>query len=464
MLTVRLPPGADAARRYAVDTLLGEFLGLAYCYGEPAAPGAVRIEAAGQTLTLAEVFFPAATARWLEPASLPADTASDWHYGVELPEVALPEPTVPCRFVAAAAGPMLRFDEHSVHCRLDIPGTVFFLLTRYEEAVATARDGHGRVPLAALSRFQRAHLHRPLVDEYVELLFALLQRLWPQLVRRPRSFRLLPSHDVDRPFEYLFMPPARLALRVAADLLQRRAPALALAHARSWWRVRHGDLAADPCNTFDWLMSQSEQRNLQSAFYFICARPGGAIDGDYELEHPAIRALLVDIARRGHEIGVHGSYRSGSDAGQLGRELGRLRALCAAEGITRPVTGGRQHFLRWDAPATIVNWEQAGLVYDSTLTFAEQPGFRCGTCHEHHGYDLRGQRALGVRERPLIVMECSVIDDAYLGLGDGEAARAAMVALKQTCRRFAGDFTLLWHNSRLATARQRQLYMDVLDA
>lgn len=464
MLTVHLPPEAEAARRYVVDVLLGEFMGLPFRYGQTCAPGSMRIEAEGQSLVFADVFFSAVASRWLAPGSLPVDPGFTWRYGAELADVRLPDETLPCRFLTLGDGAVLRFDGEGAHCRLDIPGTVFFLLSRYEESLPGARDAHGRVMLSSLDRFQRDNIHRPLVDEYVEILYAIAKRLWPGLARRARHFRVLPSHDVDRPFEYLFLSPAHLLARAGSDVVRRRDPDMALRRVRDWWRVQGGDLSADPCNTFAWLMEQSERRGLRSSFYFICARPAGAIDGDYDLAHPALRLLLQEINRRGHEIGVHGSYNSFNDAPQLVREKQLLQAACAAGAITPDIEGGRQHFLRWDTPGTIRNWNQAGFRYDSTLTFAERAGFRCGTCHEYPVFDLQDQVQLAVRERPLVAMECSVTDNVYMGLGEGRAARDAIVSLKETCRRFNGDFTLLWHNSRLVTAGQRALYTDILDA
>jgi hypothetical protein len=38
------------------------------------------------------------------------------------------------------------------------------------------------------------------------------------------------------------------------------------------------------------------------------------------------------------------------------------------------------------------------------------------------------------------------------------------VGLKRACRRYGGEFALLWHNSRVVTAQERDLYEAVLAA
>jgi hypothetical protein len=57
-------------------------------------------------------------------------------------------------------------------------------------------------------------------------------------------------------------------------------------------------------------------------------------------------------------------------------------------------------------------------------------------------------------------MEQSALD--YLGL-DPETTTELVGRLKATCRRFGGDFVLLWHNDQLLGRRGRAFYEAVLD-
>ena len=66
----------------------------------------------------------------------------------------------------------------------------------------------------------------------------------------------------------------------------------------------------DPFNTFDWIMKQSEARNLTSFFYFIAGRTNRNKDASYNLNHNAVRYLLRSIFSRGHKIGIHFSFES----------------------------------------------------------------------------------------------------------------------------------------------------------
>ena len=184
------------------------------------------------------------------------------------------------------------------------------------------------------------------------------------------------------------------------------------------------------------------------------------MDATYEPEHPAIRALMRRMHERGHEIGLHPSYGSYQKPELIAQEAQRLRAVLAEENIHQDVLGGRMHYLRWEQPTTLRAWADAGMDYDSTLSYADRPGFRCGTCFEYPAFDPVAGEVLKLRVRPLVVMECSVIDACYLGLGTGDAAKAKFAQLKTACLAVNGCFTVLWHNSRLSVLPEFTFYQN----
>jgi hypothetical protein len=171
-----------------------------------------------------------------------------------------------------------------------------------------------------------------------------------------------------------------------------------------------------------------------------------------------MRRLFRSIHERGHEIGFHPGYSTYCHPDAFMRSIERLRRVLEEEGIQQPLLGGRQHYLRWEMPYTARLWSQAGLDYDSTLSYADHAGFRCGTCREFELFDVIERVPLGVRERPLIVMDCSIVDERYMGLGDGDTAIERMLQLKRHCSTVGGSFSLLWHNSYFDSQAQRQVY------
>jgi len=347
---------------------------------------------------------------------------------------------------------------------LDIFGSAFFMLTLFEEYVKSDRDKHDRFPSAASLAYQEGFLERPIVNEYLEILWACMARLWPSLKRKERKFQIRVSHDVDAPFAVALQSPVRLLRSVGGDIIKRHDLLLALRRLRLWTKVKMGDDTADWYNTFDWIMTQSEQVGLQSAFYFITDHTGGKIDGDYSIDHPRIRRLMKHIHKRGHEIGLHLSYNTYLDSLQTHKEFERLRSACEQEEIHQEIWGGRQHLLRYQTPATFQNWNDAGMDYDTSLGFADHVGFRCGVCYEYPIFNVKKRKPLMVRERPLIVVEVTIMAKRYMGLGASEEAIAKMLEQKRNCQQFSGEFTFLWHNSNLTTPEERRIFQTVLNS
>lgn len=437
-LIVRVPDSLRAERAYAAHVVLQVQLGIDHrMVYESRSDVALSAESdPGRELCLPDGVFSAGEAGWPATAPRPAP--------IELQRLQ-------CLDIAPDAQ----------GCRLDVDvfGAAFWYLTRLEEIQSDARDEHGRFPVeAGLDETQH-----PVVDLMADAFGACLKRLWPALDLRQHRFEVAPTHDVDRPFKHLYQTPSRLARSMVRDLLDG---ANWLHVLRSPWRrhrVRSGQFAVDPFNTFDWLMDRSDDCGLQSTFYFVCTDAPGGIDGDYRVDDPQIRGLLRRIHERGHLIGLHGSYQSSVDPQRLKAEVQRLRAACAAEGVALDRIRARQHVLRFDPRRTVAVWAQAGIDEDSTLGHAGRPGFRCGTCRAYPLFDVPGRRMTPVVERPLIVMDVSLTARRYEGLTASQA-NARIDGLQQQCRLVQGSFVLLWHNCRLESPEPRAIYAQAVAA
>ncbi len=364
---------------------------------------------------------------------------------------------LPAPGAASLPSPLIEQAPTGYTIHYDILGLTYWMLTRQEEVGRTDLDQHGRFPASASHAFKHGYLERPVVDEWLDILGQVIQRTWPSVQLRQHQFSIKVSHDVDAPSRYGFCAWHKLPRGMAAEVLKHRDVRGFLA---PWVRMRTRQRLhpLDGLNTFDWLMDVSEQHGLQSAFYFICDRRGTPYDSDYDLGHPAIRDLMRRIHARGHEIGLHPSYATFLEPDQIAHEANRLRRACAEEGIEQDGYGGRMHYLQWRQPVTLRAWDAAGMRYDSTMSYADHAGFRCGTCFEYPAFDPVAQQPLKLRIRPLVVMEGSVIGANYMNLGVSAAALDKMLELKKTCKAVGGCFTLLWHNSSLRSRAEKDLY------
>lgn len=387
---------------------------------------------------------------------------AQWNASAEGWRTVLPG-NLPAPGAAQLPAPLLEHTVNGWHIGYDILGLTYWMLTRQEEVGRTDLDRHGRFPATASHAYKHDYLERPIVDEWLHVLGQVIARTWPGIMLTQHRFSIKVSHDVDSPSLYAFKPWKTIARMMAGHALKRRD--LHAFFTAPWIKLASKDKlhSADPYNTFDWLMDVSEAYNLTSAFYFICGRTS-AMDADYDPEHPIIRTLMRRIHERGHEIGLHPSYGSYKKPELIAQETRRLRAVLAEENIQQSAIGGRMHYLRWEQPTTLQAWNDAGMTYDTTLSYADRTGFRCGTCFEYPAFNTNTQQSLQIRIRPLIAMECTVIDDVYLGLGVTQAAENKFLELKEKCRKLSGCFTLLWHNSYFYGGSElKQMYKRIIE-
>jgi hypothetical protein len=472
LLEITAPKGYEPERQYILDLVLREWLGLDYILGESTAPW-VEIGLHGDPTTrrvrIPDLLFATSASDWLTERSMPktplrrvADLglppAPDAR-GVVVDGHRLADP-LPVPF--AVAGDELPFavaHGDTVELTVDVLGSAFFLLTRYEEVARPAEDDHGRFPAFASLASVANFLERPVVDDLIEMLWWALSAQWPGLTRLRSEFRLHLTHDVDQPWSVEGLSAREVMRSLAGDVLRRKDGELALRRARSIAECRRPEASDDPFDTFDMLMDASERAGLRSTFY---VQSGGrhALNGPtYDIGDARIRRLLRRIGERGHTIGLHGSYESFGSAERMRTELSRLVHACREAGIEQDEWGIRQHYLRFATPRSWRAQEAAGLVSDSSLGFADAIGFRASTSREYPTFDLEERRALRLREQPLTAMDVTLL--SYLGW-DHATTSARTQEIVRRCRLHGGEAVVCFHNSSLPRRRDQAVYRDLV--
>ena len=408
-------------KKYCFQVLLGELLGVDFEVKVTSATDYILRLPNGASLTVEDHFFSRQTDDvYLKSENIP-----------EQP-VFIPHPFSTAEVVTGVFG-KTHFTSENQHitCGIDLFASAFFMLTRWEEYVLPRRDEHGRFPADQSLAARAGFLDRPVVDEWADLMEQMLVRLgWNHPPKR-RAWQLHLSHDVDHPL--LWWSAAQRLRTPAAGLFKRGDLPEA-----AWWLKNHVFRKQDPFDIFDEWMDLSEKNGLVSHFNFLGARAPSS-NCYYPLDHPFVKNLIRKIADRGHGIGFHPSYEAFEDTAAFQRELQSLRAVSPV-----PVTTGRQHYLRFDAPHTWQVWEEAGLEWDSTLGYPEAEGFRCGTCHSFPVFNFLTRTTLRLREKPLIAMDVTL---AQYRRYSPEKAFERLQHLRRQVQKHGGEFVLLWHNS-----------------
>jgi peptidoglycan/xylan/chitin deacetylase (PgdA/CDA1 family) len=205
--------------------------------------------------------------------------------------------------------------------------------------------------------------------------------------------------------------------------------------------------ARDPYWTFERWMGEEERHRFRSSFYFCPTASARRHEYDplyrlddrigYEGRSITVTELLGEIERRGHEVGVHGSYLSHRDAAELSRQRAQL-----ATGASGAPLGIRQHFLRFDVRSTWAAQAAAGFAYDTTLGYNEAIGFRAGIAAPFVPWDMVGRKPHPLWELPLTAMDGALFRTLKL---DAEAASELMRRHLEVVEAAGGLAVLLWH-------------------
>ena len=241
------------------------------------------------------------------------------------------------------------------------------------------------------------------------------------------------THDVDNLYMWRSW---KQVFRVAlGDIVKRKSISLALERFAEYFLIKRVKIK-DPFDTFDWLMDRSEAIDVKSRFYFM-SDGVTQYDNNYKIDEPKSLELIEKIKKRGHIIGIHPSYNAYNDFEQFKKEKELLEKI-----TEQKIVEGREHYLRFEVPTTWQIWEDNGMSVDSTCGYADKEGFRCGTGDEFSVFNILTRKKLSLKERPLIVMDCSLFD--YNNYTYDEVRERI-----ESMQNHADVFTVLWHNSYL---------------
>ena len=101
--------------------------------------------------------------------------------------------------------------------------------------------------------------------------------------------------------------------------------------------------------------------------------------------------------------------------------------------------------------------------WDSSLSYADKEGFRCGVCYEYSVYNILTRTKLNLKEKPLIVMEGSF--QKYQPDITSEDMESNIISLINLVKKYNGEFVFLWHNSSFNTTQWKKyqnIYKKVL--
>lgn len=313
----------------------------------------------------------------------------------------------------------------------DLPAMTFYLASRYEEYQPFEGDTLGRFPAHQSIAYREGFLHHPLLNIWIHWLARLLQKRYPLFSYAISAAEFHPTYDVDLAWAYRHRPAWRTVAAALRHLLQGEISVL-----QQQMKVLTGR-QPDPFFTFDYLERQHRKHGLHPRFFFLLG-DYAPYDKNIAADHPALQALIQHQAAHS-SIGIHPSFQSNEQPGQLEREIGRLARISGQN-----VRHSRQHFLMLHFPSTYRRLINAGITDDYSMGYADQVGFRASIATPYPWYDLSQEVATPLTVHPFAAMDVTL--QQYLRLPPDEAL-ALLRGMQEEVQAVGGHFTLLWHNS-----------------
>jgi hypothetical protein len=318
---------------------------------------------------------------------------------------------------------------------LDHLAEVFEWTSGLHELAVLDRDAVGRIasrdtlPIRAGLDPTVAWASR-IIDDFAERILAVRPEFEAVIARTGEPVVAL-SHDLD------------FYGRGSADAVRRVARAiLAAARRRDAATVRRilAIVAREPHRVGRRLATVEPLVDLDAAHgveatWVVIPRREHRRDANYELDDIVdVVAWLDDVA----DVAVHGSYTSLDGTTRLGDEYAAMRAA----GV--PVTGGRQHWLRFAGLELFAALEAAGATWDSSVAYSDRVGFRHGMASPYRMWDPVEERTIPVLQIPLVMMDMSL--DSLQRSG-ADWRRPAEAVLRELGQVRGGGASILWHDT-----------------
>ncbi len=387
----------------------------------------------------------------------PSDFFSDNIYGTEKSIPTLPVETIgitPILFGSAEN----YCAENTLVTNADFIASTYFLITRYEETVNSARDVHGRFPFSESTLHKLNYLHKPIVDEYGKILRTYLRKCGIDIPEPQQGFsKIYLTHDVDKISQY------RNVRGFGGGILRsiKRMDFKALIRV---FRSACCGVKYDPLYTFEWLFEQNSKISEAETIVFVKSSHS-KIEEDqpcYNIFSKEAQYLIAHCKQDKATIGLHASYQSGKETEVIAHDKQALEQALGGETIRI----NRHHYLRSCEPADMQALIDAGITDDFTMGFADYAGFRLGTCSAVQWINPHTQELTNLTLHPLTIMEFSLVAPKYMNLSYEKALEYSTLLVEEVYKN-GGELVLLWHNPAVSTlpeyaTYQAKLYDDLI--
>lgn len=340
----------------------------------------------------------------------------------------------------------LDVDNDSIQTNFDIISSAFIILSRYEEIYSSYRpDEHGRYKLSS-SLITSDMLKKPIVEFYAIFLCNLLQKCFNEkFFLKEKGITAVITHDIDRPFYYLSL---KSELSTLKKYLFSSNYNKFLSHLFNY--VCHLiSIRKDQYDTFNLLMECENKHGILSTYFILLSD-----DNKWGLKVKKLKKRLAKLIKNKNEIALHPGYKSFNKKDKIKYEKTELENIAEVD-----IVGIRNHFLRLNYPETYRVQASAGIQYDSTMSYAENEGYRSGISIPYMPFDIENRCIINLMVIPLTIMDGTFRDYHKIS---SEQAMPIIKKLIDQAEQLNGTVVFNWHNNFISNHQLewRNIYLE----
>lgn len=333
----------------------------------------------------------------------------------------------------------------------DIFSASFYIISRYEEYLPHVSDQYNRFQPKDSILHKMELMEKPIINIWAKILGEHLMSFYPELKLKKKTFKFIPTYDIDAAWAYKNKGLFRTAAAFARDFLRFDKKEI-----KTRWDVLRNK-GIDPFYTFEYQIELQKELKIKPLYFILCGNYD-TNDKNISIRNKEFQKLIKHLGDYAY-VGIHPSFSSYLKKNVIKEEISRL-----SEVLNREVTMSRQHFLRLSLPSSYQILIELDITDDYTMGYASQAGFRAGYADTFQFFDLENDMKTKLNIHPFALMDGTMRD--YLDLDVHESYEKAKKLIDEV-KNVNGTFILLWHNETLSGEKRWEgwitLYRKILD-
>ncbi|GGE04346.1 polysaccharide deacetylase family protein [Psychroflexus salis] len=309
----------------------------------------------------------------------------------------------------------------------DIFSASFYLLVRYEEYLPFVKNKAGGFPVEESTAFKYKFLHRPVVDLWAYQFLEVLQEKYPNIEFPQSTYTIQLQVTVHEAFAFRYKGLLRQLVGFFKQLLSGNLP-------QAWLQIKTQlRLVKDPLDVYDKIVQLAKKHQFNLKMFFQLS--DFSKDNRNINHHKTHYQHLIKSMGDYFETGLLPGKTAIFEAEQLQKEKKRWKEIAKQE-VKRVLV--KKFPLSF--PESYINFEKALIKEDYSMGYADELGFRAGSCTPFLFYNLNAEEVTPLKIHPF------ALHSSILRNKQSHEIQEKLTKIKSDLQAVNGSFNLNFEN------------------